>query len=246
MKKQILKEYVDAWSMIGNFLGDLALQTAGAADVLGDPIVIAALVKNFKELNDSLDRFEDLKSKLLGPEMELNYESLKEEMYDIREDLEVDIIDTFQRLIELTPTSVAGSVSSLAAGLPPLVTKLTLSTIVDHIHNIVPKDLDFPLVGTLTDSLRAIYFIDNIEKVQQEIKPLHDDPEVFSKEVIERLMVHEGRKKSGTKLCSRGKSAAKSKFDVYPSAYANGYAIQVCKGKIKGLDGKKRCSPPYC
>lgn len=58
--------------------------------------------------------------------------------------------------------------------------------------------------------------------------------------------IQEGRKKTGTKLCARGKSAAKSKFDVYPSAYANGYAIQVCKGKIKGLDGKKRCSPPYC
>jgi hypothetical protein len=56
----------------------------------------------------------------------------------------------------------------------------------------------------------------------------------------------EGRKKTGTKLCSRGKSAAKSKFDVYPSAYANGYAVQVCKGTKPGLDGKKRCSPPYC
>jgi hypothetical protein len=59
-------------------------------------------------------------------------------------------------------------------------------------------------------------------------------------------MIGEGRKKTGTKLCSRGKASAKSKYDVYPSAYANGHAIQVCKGKIKGLDGKKRCSPPYC
>jgi hypothetical protein len=59
-------------------------------------------------------------------------------------------------------------------------------------------------------------------------------------------MIGEGRKKTGTKLCSRGKASAKSKYDVYPRAYANGHAIQVCKGKIKGLDGKKRCSPPYC
>jgi hypothetical protein len=58
--------------------------------------------------------------------------------------------------------------------------------------------------------------------------------------------IQEGRKKTGTKLCARGKSAAKSKFKVYPSAYANGYAIQVCKGKIKGLDGKKQCSGTYC
>jgi len=60
------------------------------------------------------------------------------------------------------------------------------------------------------------------------------------------MVMMEGKKKSGTKLCSRGKSAAKSKFKVYPSAYANGYAVQVCKGKMPGLDGKKRCSSPYC
>lgn len=59
-------------------------------------------------------------------------------------------------------------------------------------------------------------------------------------------MIEEGRKKTGTKLCARGKAAAKSKFDVYPSAYANGYAVQVCKGKKPGLDGKKHCSGAYC
>ena len=52
------------------------------------------------------------------------------------------------------------------------------------------------------------------------------------------LVMGEGRKKSGTKLCSRGKSAAKAKFKVYPSAYANGYAVQVCKGDMPGTDGK--------
>jgi len=56
----------------------------------------------------------------------------------------------------------------------------------------------------------------------------------------------EGKKKTGTKLCVRGKSAAKAKYDVYPSAYANGYAVQVCKGKMPGLDGKKHCSGAYC
>ena len=54
------------------------------------------------------------------------------------------------------------------------------------------------------------------------------------------------KKKKDTTLCSRGKNAAKAKFDVYPSAYANGYAVQVCKGKMPGLDGKKRCSGKYC
>ena len=59
-------------------------------------------------------------------------------------------------------------------------------------------------------------------------------------------MVMEGRKKTGTKLCARGKASAKAKYDVYPSAYSNGHAVQVCKGKIKGLDGKKHCSGAYC
>ena len=56
----------------------------------------------------------------------------------------------------------------------------------------------------------------------------------------------EGRKKTGTKLCARGYSAAKAKFKVFPSAYSSGYGVQVCKGKIKGLDGKKQCSGAYC
>ena len=59
-------------------------------------------------------------------------------------------------------------------------------------------------------------------------------------------MISEGRKKTGTKLCVRGKAAAKSKFEVYPSAYANAFAVQVCKGTKAGLDGKKRCSGVYC
>jgi hypothetical protein len=41
------------------------------------------------------------------------------------------------------------------------------------------------------------------------------------------------------KLCSRGKAAAKRKFKVYPSAYANMYASAVCSGKVTP-GGKKR------
>jgi|TARA_R110002074_G_scaffold348050_2_gene518426 hypothetical protein len=43
-----------------------------------------------------------------------------------------------------------------------------------------------------------------------------------------------------TKLCARGKSAAKRKFKVYPSAYANAYASKICAGKIKDPSGTKR------
>ena len=43
-----------------------------------------------------------------------------------------------------------------------------------------------------------------------------------------------------TKLCPRGKAAAKRKFKVYPSAYANAYASKICAGKIKDPSGTKK------
>jgi hypothetical protein len=48
-----------------------------------------------------------------------------------------------------------------------------------------------------------------------------------------------------TKLCARGKAAAKAKFDVYPSVYANSFGVKVCKGMVKGLDGKKEVASGY-
>ena len=69
-------------------------------------------------------------------------------------------------------------------------------------------------------------------------------------ELVEMIQVilekKKKKKKKDTTLCARGKSAAEAKYDVYPSAYANGYAVQVCKGTKPGLDGKKRCSGKYC
>jgi len=69
-------------------------------------------------------------------------------------------------------------------------------------------------------------------------------------EMIQQVMLEKKKKKKKKKkkntLCARGKAAAKAKYDVYPSAYANGYAVQVCKGTKPGLDGKKRCSGKYC
>jgi hypothetical protein len=47
------------------------------------------------------------------------------------------------------------------------------------------------------------------------------------------------------KLCARGKRAAKAKYDVYPSAYANSYAVRVCKGQVKGPGGKKKTAKGY-
>ena len=67
-----------------------------------------------------------------------------------------------------------------------------------------------------------------------------------SMDIDDKDMVKEGEKKVGTKLCSRGIASAKAKYEVYPSAYSNGHAVQVCTGKIKGLDGKRHCSGAYC
>ena len=48
-----------------------------------------------------------------------------------------------------------------------------------------------------------------------------------------------------TKLCARGIAAAKRKYKVYPSAYANGYAVQVCKGMKPDAAGKKKVASGY-
>ena len=42
------------------------------------------------------------------------------------------------------------------------------------------------------------------------------------------------------KLCARGKAAAKRKFKVYPSAYANMYASAVCSGKVGRKKSKRK------
>tara|TARA_R100001443_G_scaffold108045_1_gene118245 strand:+ start:81 stop:344 length:264 start_codon:yes stop_codon:yes gene_type:complete len=43
------------------------------------------------------------------------------------------------------------------------------------------------------------------------------------------------------KLCAKGKAAAKRKFKVYPSAYANMYASSICSGKtVEGGKKKKK------
>jgi hypothetical protein len=61
---------------------------------------------------------------------------------------------------------------------------------------------------------------------------------------MEPMMSEE--KKKDNKLCARGIAAAKAKYDVWPSAYSSGFAVQVCKGTKPGLDGKKYCSGKYC
>ena len=114
-------------------------------------------------------------------------------------------------------------------------------------------DLDHEMIESILDNGHD-WAQDHIAEAKNNMDQVFDfmmneskkDGMEMSMSIDDQDMVMEGRKKTGTKLCVRGKSAAKAKFDVYPSAYANGYAVQVCKGTKPGLDGKKRCSGAYC
>lgn len=110
----------------------------------------------------------------------------------------------------------------------------------DVLHQILENGHDWAQdhVATAKENMDQIF-----DFFMNEIKGDGEDSEDYMEMNVD---VMEGRKKTGTKLCARGKASAKAKYDVYPSAYSNGHAVQVCKGKIKGLDGKKRCSPPFC
>jgi hypothetical protein len=114
-------------------------------------------------------------------------------------------------------------------------------------------DLDQEMVESILDNGHD-WAQDHISEAKNNMDQVFDfimneskkDGMELSMSVDDKDMVEEGRKKTGTPLCARGIASAKATYDVYPSAYANGHAVQVCKGSIKGLDGKKRCSGVYC
>jgi len=73
---------------------------------------------------------------------------------------------------------------------------------------------------------------------------LTDDADDLSKEAAKKKKKKKSKKKKDrtpTKpdLWQRAIAAAKRKFDVYPSAYANGWALQWYKKKGGGWRGKK-------
>jgi hypothetical protein len=120
----------------------------------------------------------------------------------------------------------------------------------DHIaeaKNNLDQVFDFLMNETKKDGMELSMNISDGEMIEDD--NILDDLAMTDKDPDKALALYqmnEGRKKTGTKLCARGYAAAKSKFKVFPSAYSNGYGVQVCKGRMPGLDGKKRCSPPYC
>ena len=230
---------LDVASLLKNLAGDTARNVLTSIPGVGTAVGIGASVKNYSELNDDLDKYKELKASIQNDD-DIQPEVL-EKLLDVQDELEVDFIDLLQSVAGIASIPGLGFV---AKGLGPLLVKLSIEEILEKISSVIPIDKDAE--ESIIPYLAAIKDIEDLNNKAKELEPLAKDADTFMDQMLERDNLEEGKKKTGTKLCSRGKSAAKSKFDVYPSAYANGYAVSVCKGKIKGLDGKKRCSPPYC
>lgn len=230
---------LDVTSILKNLAGDTARNVLTSIPGAGAVIGLGASVKNYSELNDDLEKYKELKASIQNDE-DIQPEVL-EKLLDVQDELEVDFIDLLQSVAGIASIPGLGFV---AKGLGPLLVKLSIEEILEKISSIVPIDKEAE--ESIIPYLAAIKDIEDLNIKAKELEPLAKDADTFMDQMLERNNLEEGRKKTGTKLCSRGKSAAKAKFDVYPSAYANGYAVSVCKGRIKGLDGKKRCSPPYC
>ena len=230
---------LDVASLLKNLAGDTARNVLTSIPGVGTAVGIGASVKNYSELNDDLEKYKELKDSIVN-DGDIQSDTL-EQLLDVQDELEVDFIDLLQSIVGISSIPGLGFITQ---GLGPLLVKLSIEEILEKISSIIPIDKDAE--KSMIPYLAAIKDIEDLKIKAKELEPLSKDADAFMDQMLERNNLEEGRKKTGTKLCSRGKSAAKSKFDVYPSAYANGYAVSVCKGRIKGLDGKKRCSPPYC
>ena len=230
---------LDVASMFKNIAGDTARNVLTSIPGVGTAVGIGASIMNYGELSDDLEKYEKLRDSIVNDEY-IQSDTL-EQLLDVQDELEVDFIDLLQSIAGITSIPGLGFV---AKGMGPFLMKLTVEDALEKISNVIPIDKDVESIPY--KSLAAIKYVEDLNNKAKELEPISKDADAFMDQMLERKNLEEGRKKTGTKLCSRGKSAAKSKFDVYPSAYANGYAVSVCKGRIKGLDGKKRCSPPYC
>ena len=229
---------LDVASILKNLAGDTARNVLTSIPGVGTAVGIGASVKNYSELNDDLERYKELKASIVN-DGDIQSDTL-EQLLDVQDELEVDFIDLLQSIVGITSIPGLGFITQ---GLGPLLVKLSIEEILEKISSIIPIDKDAE--KSMIPYLAAIKDIEDLKIKAYELEPLSKDADAFMDQMLERNNLEEGRKKTGTKLCARGKAAAKAKFDVYPSAYANGYAVQVCQGRIKGLDGKKRSSGAY-
>jgi hypothetical protein len=229
---------LDVASILKNLAGDTARNVLTSIPGVGTAVGIGASVKNYSELNDDLERYKELKASIVN-DGDIQSDTL-EQLLDVQDELEVDFIDLLQSIVGITSIPGLGFITQ---GLGPLLVKLSIEEILEKISSIIPIDKDAE--KSMIPYLAAIKDIEDLKIKADELEPLSKDADAFMDQMLEKNNLEEGRKKTGTKLCARGKAAAKAKFDVYPSAYANGYAVQVCQGRIKGLDGKKRSSGAY-
>ena len=229
---------LDVSSILKNLAGDTARNVLTSIPGVGTAVGIGASVKNYSELNDDLEKYKELKDSIVN-DGDIQSDTL-EQLLDVQDELEVDFIDLLQSIVGITSIPGLGFITQ---GLGPLLVKLSIEEILEKISSIIPIDKDAE--KSMIPYLAAIKDIEDLKIKADELEPLSKDADAFMDQMLERNNLEEGRKKTGTKLCARGKAAAKAKFDVYPSAYANGYAVQVCQGRIKGLDGKKRSSGAY-
>jgi hypothetical protein len=229
---------LDVASILKNLAGDTARNVLTSIPGIGTAVGIGASVKNYSELNDDLDKYEKLKDSIVN-DGDIQSDTL-EQLLDVQDELEVDFIDLLQSIAGITSIPGLGFV---AKGMGPFITKLSIEEVLKKISSVIPIDKDTE--ESIIPYLAAIKDIEDLKTKAKELEPISKDADAFMDQMLERNNLEEGRKKTGTKLCARGKAAAKAKFDVYPSAYANGYAVQVCQGRIKGLDGKKRSSGAY-
>ena len=229
---------LDVASLLKNLAGDTARNVLTSIPGVGTAVGIGASVKNYSELNDDLEKYKELKDSIVN-DGDIQSDTL-EQLLDVQDELEVDFIDLLQSIVGISSIPGLGFITQ---GLGPLLVKLSIEEILEKISSIIPIDKDAE--KSMIPYLAAIKDIEDLKIKAKELEPLSKDADAFMDQMLERKNLEEGRKKTGTKLCARGKAAAKAKFDVYPSAYANGYAVQVCQGRIKGLDGKKRSSGAY-
>jgi hypothetical protein len=92
-------------------LGDLAMGIVGSFDIADATILIPAILKNLRELKVSMDNID-----ILVPKFNENPEKFKEPLRDEADTIVMDVVDVMQRLVELAPGSIAGSITSFVGG----------------------------------------------------------------------------------------------------------------------------------
>jgi hypothetical protein len=218
--------------VLQNVAGDKVRATLIKLPGVGNIVGAGALILNYGELNDGLEKYKQLK--LDFEDGTIDTKGLLDKFIEVEEDLKTDFVDMLQSAGEM---AIPGFSIFSMLGIP-LLTSLSIESILDEISDVLPFEDD--VEESMIPYLAAIKDIGRIKKQLGYTEDEIQNPENFMDDILS-----EGKKKNTT-LCARGKSAAKAKFDVWPSAYSSGYAVQVCKGKIKGLDGKKKCSGKYC